>query len=56
MRYDGSEAIKNVDDILLYRRTIEGLKMKIEVFLGFCEEKNLKLKPSKMKIGEEVQQ
>ena len=34
---------------------MEELKKKIEVFLGFCEEKNLKLKPSKMTIGEEVE-
>ena len=38
MRYDGSESIKNKDDILLYGRTLEELKKKIEVFLGYCEE------------------
>ena len=27
----------------------------MEVFLGYCDEKNLKLKPSKMVIGEEVE-
>ena len=55
MRYDGSESIKNMDDILLYGPTQEELKKKIEVILGYCEEKNLKLKPSKMTIGEEVE-
>ena len=30
------------------------MKKKIEVFLGYCEEKKLKLKSSKMTIGEEV--
>ena len=42
MRYDGSEAMKNMDSILLYGGTIEERNKKIEVFLGFCEEKNLK--------------
>ena len=55
MRYDGSESIKNMDDVLLYGRTLEELKKKLEVFLGYCEEKNLKLKPSKMVISEEVE-
>ena len=31
------------------------MKKKIEVFLGYCEEKNLKLKTSKMTIEEEVE-
>ena len=48
MRYDGSEAIKNMDDILMHGRTLEELKKKLKVFLKYCEEKNLKLKPSKM--------
>ena len=52
MRYDGSKSIKNMDDILLYGRT---LKKKPEVFLGYCEKKNLTLKPSKMVISEEVE-
>ena len=55
MRYDGSESIKNMDDVLLYGRTLEELKKKLEVFLGYCEEKNLKLKPSKMVISAEVE-
>ena len=42
-------------DVLLYGRTLEELKKKIEVFVGYCEEKNLKLKPSKMVISEEVE-
>ena len=44
IRYDGSRAIKNKDNVLLYGRTLEELKTKLETFLGFCEEKNLKLK------------
>ena len=44
MRYDRSESIKSMDDVLLYGRTLEELKKKTEVFLGYCEEKNLKLK------------
>ena len=55
MRYDGSESIKNMDDILLYDRSLEELKKKLEVFIGYCDKKNLKLKPSKMVIGEEVE-
>ena len=55
MRYDGSESIKNMDDISLFGRTLEELKKKLEVFLGYCEEKNLKVKPSKMVISEEVE-
>ena len=41
MRYDGSQAIKSIDDVLLYNRTLEELKAKLETFLGFCEEKTL---------------
>ena len=55
MRYDGSESIKNMDDVLLFGRTLEELKKKLEVFLRYCEDKNLKLKPSKMVISEEVE-
>ena len=55
MRYDGSQSIKNMEDVLLYGSTLEELKTKLETFLGFCKEKNLKLKPSKMNIGEEVE-
>ena len=55
MRYDGSESIKNMDDILLFGKTLKELEEKIEVFVKFCEEKNLKLKPSKMVISEEVE-
>merc|ERR1712044_143537 len=55
MRYDGSEAIKNMDDIMMHGQTLEELKKKLIVFLKYCEEKNLKLKPSKMVISEEVE-
>ena len=55
MRYDGSESIKNMDDILLFGRILKELEEKIEVFVKFCEEKNSKLKPSKMVISEEVE-
>ena len=47
MRYDGSEAIKNMDDVMMHGRTLEELEKKLKVFLKYCEEKNLKLKPSK---------
>ena len=55
MRYNGSEAIKNMDDVLMHGRTLEELEKKLKVFLKYCEEKNLKLKPSKMDISEEVE-
>ena len=54
MRYDGSEAIKNMDDIMMHGQTLKELEKKLKVFLKYCEEKNLKLKPSKMVISEEV--
>ena len=44
-----------MNDVLLYGRTLKELKTKLETFLGFCKEKNLKLKPSKMNIGEEAE-
>ena len=55
MRYDGSESIKNMDDVLLFGRTLRELEEKIEVFVKFCEEKNLELKPLKTVISEEVE-
>ena len=44
-RYDRSEAIKNMDDILLHGQTLEELEEKLKVFMKYCENKNLKLKP-----------
>merc|ERR1712215_121852 len=55
IRYDGSESIKNMDDILIFGKTLKELEEKIEAFTKFCEDKNLKLKPSKMVISEEVE-
>ena len=55
MRYDSSGAFKNMDDVLLYGRTIKELTKKLDSFLIFCKEKNLKLKPSKMNISEQVE-
>ena len=55
MHYDDSEAINNMDDVLMHGRTLEELEKKLKVFLKNCEEKNLKLKPSKMVISEEVE-
>ena len=54
-RRDNSGALKNMDDILLHGRTLEELDRKLENFLEFCREKNLKLKPSKLTISEEVE-
>ena len=55
MRYNGLNAIKNMDDILLYSDTLEGLKKELEIFLDTCKKKNLKLKTSKFRVGEEVE-
>ena len=45
IRYSGIQAIKNMDDILIYSDTLEGLKKELELFLEMCKKKNLKLKP-----------
>ena len=34
LRYDGSKSIKNMDDILLFGRSLEELQKKLEVFIG----------------------
>ena len=39
----------------MFGRTLKELEEKIEVFVKFCEEKNVKSKPSKMVISEEVE-
>ena len=44
-----------MDDILLHAKTLPELKRKLEHFLTFCRQKNLKLKPSKLNISEEVE-
>ena len=44
-----------MDDILMHGQTLEELEKKLKVFMKYCEEKNLKLKPSKMVISEEVE-
>ena len=44
-----------MDDILLYSDTLEGLKKELELFLEMCKKKNLKLKTSKFRVGEEVE-
>ena len=54
-RRDNSGALKNMDDVLLHGKTIEELKGKLENFLAFCRDKNLKLKPSKLNIGKDVE-
>ena len=54
-RRDKSGALKNMDDILLHAKAIPELKQKLENFLTFCRSKNLKLKPSKLNISEEVE-
>ena len=43
-----------MDDIFLYGKDLKELKLKLENFLSFAKDKNLKLKPSKLQIGEQV--
>ena len=40
MRYDGLGCIENMDDVILYGKTIKELKEKLEKFLAFCLKKN----------------
>ena len=44
-----------MDDVLIAGRDMEDLKSKMHTFLGFCQEKNIKLKPSKFMISTEVE-
>ena len=44
-----------MDDLLFFHSTLEGVIKELEQFLAFCKEKNLKLKPSKFCVGEEVE-
>ena len=47
-------SLKNMDKVLIAGRDMEDLKSKLHTFLGFCQEKNIKLKPSKFLISTEV--
>ena len=47
--------IKNMDDLLIYSETLEGLKQELDMFLAVCKKTILKLKTSKFCIGEEVE-
>ena len=55
LRINGMNCIKNMDDLLIYSDMLEGLKKELEMFLSQCKKKNLKLKPLKLCIGEEVE-
>ena len=55
-RIDSDLAIlKNMDDYLLYGTDMEDLEKKIDKFMKFVQEKNLKLNPRKFFISEEVE-
>ena len=47
--------LKNMDDYLIHARSLEDLEKKLEKFMVFCKEKNLKLSPNKFFISEEVE-
>ena len=40
---------------MLHARSLEDLEKKLEKFMAFCKEKNLKLNPNKFFISEEVE-
>ena len=47
--------IKNMDDICVFADSLPDLEKIINVFLKFCQSKNLKLKMSKFRISEQVE-
>ena len=49
------QILKNMDDFMLFGRSLEELEEKIEKFMEFAKEKNLKLNPRKFFISEEVE-
>ena len=55
LRLNGMRVVKNMDDVLFFHSTLEGAIKELERLLEFCRKKNLKLKPSKFCIGEEVE-
>ena len=55
VRYDGTDTLKNMDDWLLFGKTLDELQLKLENLMQFCKEKNLKLNPEKLLVSEEVE-
>ena len=55
VRYDGTGTLKNMDDWLIFGKTLEELQDKLNNLMEFCKLKNLKLNPSKLLISEEVE-
>ena len=53
--HDNSGALKNMDVVMIHGKTLIELEEKLENFLKFCREKNLKLKPTKLNILEQGQ-
>ena len=47
--------LKNMDDFLLFGKSLDELEKKLEKFMEFTKKKNLKLNPKKFFIGEEVE-
>ena len=46
--------LKNIDDVLLYGRTLEDLELQIEKLMKLCKKINLKLAPSKCVLNTAV--
>ena len=55
VRFDGTNTLKNMDDWLIYGSDLDELEKKLTNLMDFCQEKNLKLNPSKLVISEEVE-
>ena len=47
--------VKNMDNFLLYERNLKEIQEKLEKFLSFAAEKNLKLKTKKLIIRSQVE-
>ena len=47
--------VKNMDNFLLYERNLKEIQEKLEKFLSFAAEKNLKLKTKKLTIRSQVE-
>ena len=55
VRYDGTDTLKNMDDWLIFGKTLDELQLKLENLMQFCKEKKLKLNPEKLLVSEEVE-
>ena len=52
---DMKEIQKNMDDLLLSEENFKKLDPVIDRILSICRKKNMKLNPTKFKVGQEVE-